>query len=360
MKKLFVMLIAAVCGIASLTAQTPETKRSGLHLSFFPPLSTHGTLAAEYSNKVSVNLLAGISRDEECFTFGGLSNIIRRNANGLQFAGLTNYVGNDGRGMLFSGLANWVEKDYCGLQFAGLVNTASRMKGVQFGGLVNRAEEAEGLEFAGLINVSGKIKGVQFGGVGNIATDVTGFQFGGLFNIAGKVSGVQFAGLVNIAESGDYPIALLNILRNGEYALGITYNETGSTMLTLRTGGRVTYGILGIGYNHKTRGNGFATEGGFGVHVHITKWLRLNNELKGGVTNNFSEKPTFYTNYALMPAIRLNPHFEIFGGPSLNYLQSDDPDNQKLFPGHSLWKRFNTSVLKQIYIGYQVGVQYIF
>lgn len=360
MKRLFIMLFVAVGVIFVASAQTAGKKRSALHVSFCPPLSTHGAQAAGYSNKVSFNVLTGVSRDEECFTFGGLANIIYRNANGLQFAGLVNYVGHDGRGVLFGGLTNLVGNNYCGLQFAGLFNTATGLRGMQFAGLLNVADGMKGVLFGGLANVCGRADGFQFGGLGNIATDVSGMQFGGLFNVARRVNGVQFAGLVNVADSCDYPLALLNIIRKGEYALSIMYNETGSVMLTLRTGGRVTYGILGIGYNYKTRSNGFTTEGGFGIHINVTRWLRVNQEIKGGVCNNFSDDPTFYTNYALLPAFRLNPHFELFGGPSLNYLQSDDPANTRLFPSHSLWKRFGDSVLKQIYIGYQVGMQYIF
>lgn len=342
------------------SAQTDGSKRSALHFSFIPPLSTHGAFAGEYTNGVSFNLLAGLSRNEEAFTFGGLANIIRNNANGFQFAGLLNYTGNSGRGMQFGGLANIVGNSYRGFQFGGLVNTAKGMKGFQFGGLGNIADSLTGFQFGGLMNITAQATGFQFAGLGNVSGDIKGFQFGGLFNIARRVDGVQFAGLVNIAESCDYPIALLNIIREGEYALGLSHNETGSTLLTFRSGGRVTYGILGVGYNYKTEGSGFTTEGGFGIHINITKWLRINNEIKGGVCSNFSDDPTFYSNYALLPAFRLNPHFEIFAGPSLNYLQSDNTANTKIFPRHSLWKKFGDSRLQQIYIGFQVGAHYLF
>ena len=325
------MLCVAFCTIHIVTtAQTMGNKRSAFHFSFIPPLSTHGSLAGEYTNGASVNLLAGISRNENTITFGGLVNVIRHNASGLQFAGLYNYTGNNGRGMQLGGLANIVGNSYRGFLFGGLINTAKSMEGFQFGGL------------------------------GNISGHVDGFQFGGLFNIARQVDGVQFAGLVNIAESCDYPIALLNIIRDGEYALGVSYNETGTILLTFRSGGRITYGILGVGYNYKTEGSGFTTEGGFGIHIPVTRWLRINNEIKGGVCSNFSDDPTFYTNYALLPAFRLNPHVEIFAGPSLNYLQSDDTANTKIFPDHSLWKKYGDSRLQQIYIGFQAGAHYIF
>lgn len=356
---IFILLFTGSLSHLTTSAQT-ENKHSVFHFSFIPPLSTHGPLAVEYSNQVSVNLLTGISENEEAFTLGGLANIIHNNANGLQFAGLVNYVGNNGQGTLFSGLANLTVNHYKGLQFSGLMNTAKHMRGVQFSGLGNITQTLKGFQFGGLGNISGNTTGFQFGGLGNISKNIEGFQFGGLFNIARQVKGVQFAGLINIAESCDYPIALLNFIRNGEYALGITCNEMGCTILTLRSGGRVTYGILGIGYNYKTKGSGFTTEGGLGIHLNITKWLRINHELKGGTYNNSSERPTFYTNYALLPAFRLSQNFEIFGGPSLNYLQSNNTDNTKIFPNYSFWKKFGESRLQQLHIGFQAGAQYIF
>lgn len=311
MKKIILSAAILLMAFASAFSQSYE---SAFHLSFVPPLSTHGSHAAQYTNDVSLNILAGVSKNEKAFALGGLANIITNDASGFQLAGLLNYAGNSGSGFMLSGLTNIVRNDYRGFQFAGL---------------------------------------------GNIAGDVRGFQFGGVFNVAKRVSGVQFAGLVNIAESSDCPIALLNIIKDGEYGIAVTYNEIGSVMATFRSGGRITYGILGIGYNHKSKDQGFVTEGGFGAHINITKWFRLNNEIKGGNIGDFSDTDTFYANYALLPAFRLNHHFEIFGGPSINYMQTDNIENKSMFPSNSLWKKHTDTKLQQVYIGWQVGVQFV-
>ena len=34
--------------------------------------------------------------------------------------------------------------------------------------------------------------------------------------------------------------------------VAVTYDALGSTIATFRSGGRYTYGIIGVGYNHKT------------------------------------------------------------------------------------------------------------
>jgi len=98
MKKILV-LILCVLVYSALFAQSNEDKKTVFQLSFVPPLSTNGAYSHQYTNTVSLNLLVGISRNEEAFTWGGISNIILNDAKGFQMAGLSNYVGNDGQGV---------------------------------------------------------------------------------------------------------------------------------------------------------------------------------------------------------------------------------------------------------------------
>jgi hypothetical protein len=47
----------------------------------------------------------------------------------------------------------------------------------------------------------------------------------------------------------------------------------------------------GTGYNHRAEGNSPVLEGGMGVHIHLTSWLRINQEIpcgKGMAHPNFS------------------------------------------------------------------------
>jgi hypothetical protein len=76
-------------------------------------------------------------------------------------------------------------------------------------------------------------------------------QIASLINIAENVTGVQIAGLVNVAENNDYPVDFVNLIKNGEKSIAVTYNEIGSLAVSFRSGGRVTYGITGCGYNMK-------------------------------------------------------------------------------------------------------------
>lgn len=201
-----ILLFVFVCNIAF--AQTSENKKSSFQVSFISPIGTNGRYSTEYTNDYSLNLLVGISKNERRVTLGGLSNIILNDAKGVQVAGLSNYIGNCGEGMQWAGLANINKGRFNGLQIAGLFNTATNVRGVQIAGLVN---------------------------------------------VANDVKGVQFAGLVNIAKNSDVPIGLINIIKNGEMGIALTYDGIGNAVASFRSGGKYTYGILGIGYNHKMK-----------------------------------------------------------------------------------------------------------
>jgi hypothetical protein len=231
-----------------------------------------------------------------------------------------------------------------------------------FSGLLNTVGNSySGLQFAGLSNINGRMKGMQIAGLANIAGDVGGLQFTGLVNVAKNVSGVQFAAFINIAENSDYPIGVINLIKNGEKSISVTYNEVGSTVATFRSGGKYTYGLVGLGYNFSAKGKALVSTGGLGAHINCTPWLRINNELSCETVGSFSnsKETTFRVGYALMPAFKTGKHIEFFGGPTLNYLQTDDLNNANMFPANSLWKNWSASKLQQLYIGYQVGVQFI-
>lgn len=329
MKKFSVfMLFVVICGVAF--AQNNENKKSAFQFSFVTPIGTNGLRSCDYTNTASLNLLVGVSRNEKAFTFAGLTNVILNDASGLQFAGISNHVGNEGRGCQFAGLANTNKGTFKGVQFAGILNSASQMSGTQFSGLVNMAKDVKGVQFAGLIN------------------------------IAKDVKGAQFSGLVNIAENSDVPIGLINIIKNGEMGVAVTYDGIGNVVASFRSGGKYTYGILGVGYNHKVNKNELVTEGGFGAHIPVTSWFRINNELKATSIGCDSSNPVLNAGYSLLPAFRIGRHFELFGGASFNYMQTDNVNNSKVFPNHSLWKKYDSNRLQQLYIGYQCGVQYIF
>ena len=313
MKKIqsvFIILLT----VFHLSAQMNQGKYVPFHFSFIPPLSSNGINASQYTNGASFSILAGMSANERNFTFASISNVIANEARGLQFAGISNYIGKQGQGVAFAGITNIAKGTYKGVQFAGLLNTSK---------------------------------------------DITGLQFAGLLNIAGKVRGVQFAGLLNIAEESDCPIGLVNIVKRGEMGIALTYDILGNGIVSFRSGGKYTYGIIGFGYNHKLSGdNKTVAEAGYGVHIPCYSWFQINNEFKVTSTAT-SDKPFLNASYSLLPSFKIKKHYNIFGGASLNYSTTTEMDNQTLFPQNNLWKKHTDNRL-QLFIGYLVGIQYIF
>ena len=310
-------------------------KRRPVQVSFFYPLCTNGFEASNYANNVSISFIEGRSRS----------------VNGLALAGCVNTVKEDGRGLLMSGLLNAVHGTMSGVQLAGLVNIAgAASRGIQLAGLVNVARDFSGLQLAGLVNVAHTVRGVQLAG---------------LVNVAHTVRGVQLAGLVNVADSSDFPIGFINLIKNGEMGIALSYNELGIAMLSFQSGGRYTYGILGIGYNHylhsqHSLASTGIVSGGIGAHIHCTNWLRLNCELKS--TNLLPAREStdglMALNFSLLPAFRLLPHLELFGGPSISFA-SVDHDYRNVLPSYSLWRRIDATRTRQLHVGFQAGVQYI-
>ncbi len=97
---LLITIMAVGTGAAQTQDQDDREYRSAVQVTFFPPLGTNGLHSARYTNRFSLNILAGTSANEQAFAFAGLSNVIFDNASGFQFAGLTNYTGGSGFGFL--------------------------------------------------------------------------------------------------------------------------------------------------------------------------------------------------------------------------------------------------------------------
>lgn len=316
MKKIqsvFIILLT----VFHLSAQMNQGKYVPFHFSFIPPLSSNGINASQYTNGASFSILAGMSANERNFTFASISNVIANEARGLQFAGISNYIGKQGQGVAFAGMTNITKGTYKGVQLAGITNYS--------------AGESRGIALAGLNNA-----------------------------INGNFKGVQFAGLLNIAEESDCPIGLVNIVKRGEMGIALTYDILGNGIVSFRSGGKYTYGIIGFGYNHKLPGNNkTVAEAGYGVHIPCYSWFQINNEFKVTSTAT-SDKPFLNASYSLLPSFKIKKHYNIFGGASLNYSTTTEMDNQTLFPQNNLWKKHTDNRLQQLFIGYLVGIQYIF
>ena len=375
MKKLFL----TICMLLSLSAFSQEENFRPAQINFgFPLSSTNVKKAKEYTNGFSINLLVGISKNERSLALAGIGSVIANDATGLQIASVFNHIGNNGYGIAVTGVSNTVMQSYKGIQIAGVANYSGSGVGMQIAGVTNINNGANigaqisgvaninngaamGLQISGVTNINnGSFIGLQLSSVANIAGDVKGMQLSAVMNKAKKVKGVQFATLLNIAEESNFPIAFINIIRNGKMGVALTHDILNNKVVSLRSGGKYTYGILGFGFNNKiTEGNRLVAEAGYGIHIPITEWFEINNELKATMTGLGSETSNNF-GYFLSPSLTLLEHYNFFAGVSVNYFNSNSINSGTILPNNCFWSKDGNDYIHRMFVGYQIGVQYIF
>ena len=393
MKKLLLFLL---CALLSFNVFSQEKKFRPAQINFGFPLSTINVKKAkEYTNGFSINLLVGISKNERSLALAGIGNVIANNATGLQIASVFNHIGNNGYGIAVTGVSNTVMQSYKGIQIAGVANYSGSGVGMQIAGVTNinngdnigaqisgvaninngaamglqisgvaniNNGAAMGLQISGVTNINnGSFIGLQLSSVANIAGDVKGMQLSAVMNKAKKVKGVQFATLLNIAEESNFPIAFINIIKNGKMGVSLSYDILNNIVLSFRSGGKYSYGILGVGYNNKVKdGSKVVAEAGYGIHIPVTNWFEINNEFKATSMRFSNDKTCSNASYLLAPSFTFLNHFNVFGGASFNYLYSNYVNSEDLFPNKCLWEKDNSDNKQRMFIGYQIGLQYVF
>jgi len=354
--------------------------------SLTPGLGTHGKMSGQVENKFSLNVLGGYTAGVDGFEVGGIFNINKKDVRYVQFAGVCNIVGGNVAGFQASGVSNYNTKNATGFQVAGVINNSGSVEGFQAAGVINLttdtvkgaqvagvvniakcanvqaagisnvAEEVEGVQLSGIANVADSVRGVQAAGLINIAERVNGLQMAGFINIAHKVKGVQLSGLINIADSSDYPIGLINIISNGDAAIGATMDEYGHMVVALRSGGSVLYGILGAGGIFDDATIRYAFEAGLGAHWQLHKHFRINTELAALTTSDMKGNAFQDNALRVLPAVRFGP-LEFFGGVGCNIAVYNFKPEQRFGQGNTIWEyqgKYNNTSLR---VGYKVGVQ---
>lgn len=246
-------------------------------ISLTPRISSQGLFNSQVVNQVSLNIIGGHTAGVNGAEVGGVFNINQRDVRYFQVAGLFNLVG-------------------------------GQVKGVQVAGISNI--------------VAGDVSGVQVGGVNNRAGDVSGMQLSGVFNVAKDVRGVQLAGLVNVADSSDYPIGLVNLVKNGNKSLSAGVDESGLAQLTFRSGGRVLYGLIGVGHYLNNYPLAYALDAGLGAHIVQVGPFAVDGEVFRRVSTDFRGPGQHQLSFRLLPRVRFGRHWIIVGGPTLNVARS--------------------------------------
>lgn len=346
-----------------------------VQFSLLPGLGTHGRMSGQVDNKFSFNLVGGYTAGTRGLEIGGMFNINKKDAQYVQIGGFLNVVAGNSKGVQAAGFSNYVQHSMNGAQMAGFLNKAGKVKGTQLSGFFNAAfDTVEGAQVAGFINIAKTstvqtagfiniaryVQGVQVAGFINVAEQVDGSQVAGFINIAKKVRGVQLAGFINIADSSDCPIGLINIVKSGDAMLGVTIDEVGTTMVALRSGGRILYGLLGLGTNvlgmpGKTL---IASEAGLGAHLPISKHFRISAELTSlSLSDEIVEQ--FHDNaIRILPAVRIGNRLEVFAGAGIHFAYYIKRPESIAFNGDALWRGNSFAGPSEIRIGYRTGIQF--
>lgn len=326
---------------AGLNSFAQSSKNGKVNIGMVYPVSTNGTHAALDTNVFSFNLLMGMSAAEKGLAFAGLSNVVRKDSKAIQFAGFSNHTGGKLQGA----------------QFAGFINTYAGGNGAALAGFANISKENSGAQLAGFMNWTSKnASSVQIAGFMNKAEDVKGSQLAGFINVAKKVKGVQIAGFINIADSSDYPIGIINIVKNGEKSIALTTNQNLTTMATFRSGGKVLYGLIGAGYNFKNKDQVYAFEAGLGAHFFQSEHFRLNTEMIASSLQNFKRGNYFKSTFQLMPTLRIGSNLELFAGPSFNFVTTNTEEGKSLQKHYiKTWDR-KENTMNALFLGYTGGM----
>lgn len=298
--------IAIIIMLAPFTFLGQENE-TPLQVSFVYPLSINGIKAPQKTNRFSLNLLGDISLNEKYFTLSGITSIIKNDANGFQIAGISNHIGNNAKSFSVAGILNQTNHSHQGLQLAGLANYAKEMKGIQIGGFINMAK---------------------------------------------KVKGVQISGFMNVAEESDFPIGIFNLIKKGKKSVSVTYDYMDFYNLSLKTGGKYTYGILGVSYNSKIKAP-FAKVG-LGIDSNISSLFTVKAE--GYAQNsleNIEKKQASIYGASIIPSLRITNGLRLEAGIQYDYVTIKDSKYNTL-----LTKNNNSNKVNQI--GYNAGLSYNF
>jgi len=320
--KIFLLKIIALFALTGVRAQDPAKKYVNIGLVY--TISTNGLEAKSRTNSLSLNAFGGLSYSETGVCVAGFGSVVLDSARGAMVAGFGNVVIGSARGAQIAGFGNLVFGSSKGVEIAGFENVNKRAADVQVAGFLNKAAD--------------------------VHTQVAGFM-----NIARKVRGVQIAGFMNIADSSDYPIALINIVRNGEMSAGVSTDETLTTLASFRSGGRRLYGIVGFGYNHKGVKSLAAWEAGLGAHVVTTSKFRLNLEIVNVGLTDFKAGDWMKSSLRVLPVYRVSHRIELFAGPSFNYLHARKGQGEGIVD-HFLWSDSNIHNYYGLFFGATGGI----
>ena len=314
---------------------------SPYQISLTPGLSSHGMFNSQVINHVSINLIGGYTAGIDGVELSGGFNIDRSDVKYFQAATLFNFVGRNFKGVQLAGLYNHVVNNASGFQASGIINIAHNFKSGVQATLVGNFVDTSG--------------GVQVSYIMNRAKNVAGTQIAAILNRAKKVKGIQI-GLINIADSSDYTLGVLNLVKNGDKSIAISADNASTLHLEFRSGGRTLYGLVGYEYNNANSVSGIDL--GFGVHTFRKKQFGLDLEYTSQNGISFTSVQGNTHSLKVLPTYTFHRHFRLFAGPTLDLSRSSE-DNQLKTSGWVINQHFDSGNKIVWSTGFNYGLQFL-
>lgn len=356
------LLLTNVKAQDSTTVDSNKVKP--FQLTYVYPLGTNGLEAYKIKNKVSLNILVGVSSGVTSFEGAGIGNLTNGNVTGTQLAGLFNLNKGDVRGGQFSGLINAVDGDFKGGQFSGFANVnTGRFKGAQFSGFANvNAENMKGGQYSGFSNtVVGNLDGFQASGYVNVVTDtLEGTQLSGLVNYAEHVKGYQI-GFININDtiSKGIPIGFFSYSKKGYHKLEIEASNLPFASANFKTGVKQFYNIFSI--SGGTSSDDIVGGIGYGIGTLFSLGNKLDMNIDLTTTQLYKEnvdeeKINLLNKLKVNVAYNISDKVQVYGGPSLDILVHDKTLDSEVKDSFKEWN--STSTLTKATVSFNAGIRF--
>ncbi len=374
-----------------------------VQISFIPPLSTNGLQNVNSVNQLSINLIAGYAGGLEGFELGGFANVLKGSMTGTQIAGFANVVGGPAQGIQIAGFANVNQKRTEGIQVAGFSNVVSdstaalqlagfsnmvtgTSQGTQLAGFMNlNRDHFSGFQTAGFANINGKkTGGAQMAGYYNMSNDsCEGLQVAGFMNLAAKrIKGAQIAGFLNVAQSlagtqigviniadtleSGTPFGFLSFIRKGGlFAFELGADETFYANLSIKTGSKQVYNIIGISSRPSNDfywglsyglGSELKQTGRFRIYLDVTATQVNRNDIWSNHLNLLSRAKLGF-------GWQAGKRFAISAGPDFNVLTLNKFNNENLLSlntiaPYSIYDKQHGQTRVQMWPGAHVSIRF--
>ena len=333
---LLAVSLGAPAALAQESAKTEAPRRIPFNLSLIGPIGFAQVFDEPVVAHSSLNLLGGHLYGLDGISVGTLYNHVEHTMAGFQAVAGANIVGRQVSGVQAAGGFNVSSGSLHGVQAAGGANIAGKVVGAQFAGgynlahlsltgvqaaVINQAAAVEpGLQ-AGVLNLAGPVEGLQ-AAVINQAGDVKGAQIG-VINAGGAITGMQI-GVINVADDfvDGAPLGLFSYVRKGRLEGDVQVTDSGFTTISVNSGSKRVYSILGVSHLPKADGSHLGLNAGLGVHFPLSESTFSRLEITGGPVQDMPSSAANWTSintYKGMVGWKITPRLGLKAGVSLNH-----------------------------------------